>query len=226
MPDKNSKTDIAYEAADFSKRAIKEFLAELKKSKLSDEAIAKNSGVEANLISDIRNGLTTPYLDEIFKITHAIGVTAIMAYHDNNMNTRLAVKLLSPDAKLPSYGRPGDAGLDLHALEAVIVPPRGAVSVKTGVAVAIPEYAVGLIWPRSGLSVKHNIETGAGVIDCTYRGEIIIKLHNLSDSEYAIAKHDRVAQLLIMPRLTVEVTDSDTLTATQRGHAGFGSSGK
>ena len=85
---------------------------------------------------------------------------------------------------IPSYSHPEDAGADLKASESSIVPARGKALVSTGLCLELPEGHVGLIWPRSGLAVKHSIDCGAGVIDSTYRGEIKVLLFNHSDDNF------------------------------------------
>lgn len=151
-----------------------------------------------------------------------------MTISDNNAPsiTPFPVKLLHENAKLPTYGKPGDAGLDLYAIEDVIVPARGSARARTGISVALPTYAVGHIWPRSGTSVNNDIETGAGVIEHTYRGEIIVKLYNFSDTDYKFEAGHRIAQLVLTMRLTVSPVSVPELDDTVRGEKGFGSSGK
>ena len=95
----------------------------------------------------------------------------------------------------PSYAYPGDAGADLCAAADSVIPARGKMLVSTGIRLALPEGHVGLIWPRSGMAVKHGIDCGAGVIDSQYRGEVKVLLFNHSDGEYFIQKGDRIAQL-------------------------------
>ena len=135
-------------------------------------------------------------------------------------------KRLHPDARPPKYGRPGDAGLDLHAIEDTILTPNEHKIVKTGIAVAIPANAVGLIWDRSGMAAKNGVKTMGGVIDCTYRGELGVIMNNLSKEPYTVVKGDRVAQLLVQPIHTVELSEVEELDETHRGDGGFGSSGR
>ena len=99
---------------------------------------------------------------------------------------------------VPSYSHPGDAGADLRASEKTTVPTRGKTLVATGLHIALPEGHVGLIWPRSGLAVKHSIDCGAGVIDAQYRGEVKVLLFNHSDLDFQIEPGDRIAQLLVL----------------------------
>lgn len=95
----------------------------------------------------------------------------------------------------------------------------------TGVALEIPRGYVGLVWDRSGLGVQ-GLTTFGGVIDCTYRGELKVVLFNASDTAHHVKRGDRIAQLLIQRVETVRLVEVDTLTDTERGERGFGSSGR
>jgi len=144
------------------------------------------------------------------------------------MNSTIPVKVkrLHPDAQLPKYGRPGDAGLDLCALEDCVLAPNNQQVIKTGIAVALPEGTVGLVWDRSGMAAKNGVKTMGGVIDHAYRGEIGVVMMNLRTTPYAIKKGDRVAQLLVQPIHAAEIHEVEELDETQRGLGGFGSSGR
>ena len=138
----------------------------------------------------------------------------------------LPVKRLTPTAILPTRAHPGDAGLDLYADESVIVCATCRLLVSTGISVAIPPGYVGLVWPRSGLAVKHWISVDAGVIDAGYRGVVKVLLTNSSRSNhYEINQGDKIAQLLIQPISLLNPTEVDTLSATEREASGFGSTG-
>jgi len=127
---------------------------------------------------------------------------------------------------IPSYSHPEDAGADLKASECSFVPARGKILVPTGLCLELPEGYVGLIWPRSGLAVKHSIDCGAGVIDSTYRGEIKVLLFNHSDENFTIESGNRIAQLLVQKVEHINFISVDSLEKTQRNEAGFGSTGK
>lgn len=148
----------------------------------------------------------------------------------------MKIKLLTPTATAPTYATDGSAGLDLYAdedciLDSVYDGVRKAIS--TGIAVEIDADKVGLIWPRSGIAVKNGIDTGAGVIDSDYRGEVKVLLFNHGEYAYKIKRGDRIAQLLIVRiaqllivpcyRPKIEIVDS--LDETERGAGGFGSTG-
>ncbi len=124
---------------------------------------------------------------------------------------------------VPSYSHPGDAGADLCSSVNAMIPARGKALVPTGICISLPEGHVGLVWPRSGLAVKHGLDCGAGVIDSQYRGEIKVLLFNHSDVDHPINKGDRIAQVLIQKIERVAFVQVDALSATARGDNGFGS---
>ena len=137
----------------------------------------------------------------------------------------LKVKLMSETAKLPVRGSALAAGYDLSASVATVVPARGRALVKTDLSMAIPEGMYGRIAPRSGLAWKNFIDTGAGVIDSDYRGELKVLLFNHEDKEFEVKAGDRVAQLILEKIATPEVVAVDDLDATDRQAGGFGSTG-
>lgn len=136
------------------------------------------------------------------------------------------VQLLDPSAIVPTKSNTEDAGFDLYSTVETIIMPKQRKTVKTGIALQMPDYMAGLIWPRSGLSVKHGIDVLAGVVDSGYRGEIMVCLYNTSDQSVVINTGDRIAQIIFqeVPRVTMEV--HNTLGSSQRGDNGFGSTGK
>ena len=138
----------------------------------------------------------------------------------------LNIKKLHPDAKIPTYAHQGDAGFDLFATETVTIPIGARVLVGTGIAMEIPDGYVGLIWDKSGLSIKHGLKNLGGVIDAGYRGEIKAGVVNLSDEDYTVVVGHKVAQMLIQKVERAEIVEVDELSDTTRGHGGFGSTGK
>lgn len=138
----------------------------------------------------------------------------------------LEVKKTDIEAKLPSYAHPGDAGMDLFALEETVVPVGKVARIRTGVAIEIPDGYVGLCWDKSGLSMNNGIKVLGGVIDSGYRGELILGVINLGEKDYIFEKHHKVMQLLIQPIIQVQTEEVSELTDTSRGHGGFGSTGK
>jgi len=127
---------------------------------------------------------------------------------------------------LPEYSSEGAAGADLRAREAVSLAPGARAAVGTGIHVEIPAGHVGLVWPRSGLAVRHGIDTLAGVIDSDYRGEVRVVLVNHGETEFRIEPGDRIGQLLIQPVERATFSRTAALAATTRGAGGFGSTGR
>jgi dUTP pyrophosphatase len=137
----------------------------------------------------------------------------------------LEVKKLSDDASVPEYMLNTDLGLDLKANESLSFLPMEQKAVKTGVVVKIPEEHVGLIRDRAGIVSGMNIHTVAGTFDPAYRGEVSVVLVNFSDDEVEIEKGMRIAQMIILPVTKVKVKIVDSLSDTERGSRGFGSTG-
>lgn len=141
---------------------------------------------------------------------------------------RLAVRRLHPAARLPSRAHPGDAGLDLHAVEDVRLAPGERASVGTGIAIALPPGHAGLVLPRSGLAARHGVAlvNAPGLIDEGYRGELRILLLNTDRTEAVeLRAGDRIAQLVVTAVPAIEVLEAQELPETPRGEGGFGSSG-
>ena len=136
----------------------------------------------------------------------------------------LKVKRIHPDAKLPVFGHPGDAGLDLFSVADRELAPGEVFAVPTGVQVAVPPGHVGLVWDKSGISLQ-GVHRLAGVIDAGYRGEIQVVMINLGGTPFAIRKGMKIAQMLVQPVTSVTVVESDALDDTSRGEGGFGSTG-
>lgn len=138
---------------------------------------------------------------------------------------KVSVKKIHPDATMPTYAHHDDAGMDLYAYEGVVIAPGERALIPTGIAMAIPEGHVGLMWDKSGVSTKRGLTTLAGVIDSGYRGEIQIALLNTSHETQEFAAGDKVAQMLIQPVEQPELVEVDDLDETQRGEGAFGSTG-
>ncbi|RAL00558.1 DUTPase Dut [Aspergillus ibericus CBS 121593] len=137
----------------------------------------------------------------------------------------LQVKKLTPTGRAPTRGSAFAAGYDIYSSKETVVPAKGKVLVDTGIAIAVPEGTYGRIAPRSGLASKHFIDTGAGVIDADYRGEVKVLLFNFSDVDFTIQEGDRVAQLVLERIYTPEVVVVEELAESVRGAGGFGSTG-
>ena len=142
------------------------------------------------------------------------------------MFDRLHFKRLHPEARLPTRGSAGAAGLDLYAVERVTIEPGGRAAVRTGLAVAIPRGFYGRVAPRSGLAVRHGLDVLAGVIDSDYRGEIRCALVNLGREPFEVEPGARVAQLVVEAVASPEPAWAEELEETARGAAGFGSTGE
>jgi dUTP pyrophosphatase len=140
---------------------------------------------------------------------------------------QIRVKKLHPDAQLPVYahGPSEDAGLDLRAVERVVLQPGIAQGVPTGLAIELPPGYEAQVRPRSGLALKHSVTVNFGTIDPGYRGEIRVIMFNLGRADYAVEKGDRIAQLVIGRYEAIEWEESE-LGDSARGAGGFGSSGR
>jgi dUTP pyrophosphatase len=142
------------------------------------------------------------------------------------MGIPLKIKRLHSDAQVPAYGRPGDAGLDLFSCEDKTLHPGQQHIFKTGLSLAIPPGAVGLVWDRSGMAAKNGVKSMAGVIDANFRGELGVVLMNLTPNAYDVKKGDRIAQLLVQPIHAADIELVDELDETVRADGAFGSSGR
>lgn len=139
---------------------------------------------------------------------------------------KVKIQKLHPDAKLPTYGRKGDAGLDLYALHDQTVEPGKTAQIHTGIAMEIPEGYAGLFWDKSGLSHNYSIKTLGGVLDSNYRGELKLGVINLGTEAYTFEKGHKVMQMLVQKVEEIEWEEVEELSETNRGDQGFGSSGK
>jgi dUTP pyrophosphatase len=138
------------------------------------------------------------------------------------------VQRLDERAKLPTRAYPGDAGFDLCALERAVLEPAARASLRTGIAVEIPDGQAGLVLPRSGLAARYGIAlvNAPGLIDSGYRGEIRVLLLNTDRAAaVTIETGDRIAQLVLVRVELPEVLEVRELTLSERGGGGFGSSG-
>jgi dUTP diphosphatase len=139
---------------------------------------------------------------------------------------RIKVKKLSVEARLPSHATDWAAGADLYCAEDFTIQPGERRLVPSGIAIEIPAGYYGRVAPRSGLAVRHGIDTLAGIIDSDYRGELKVALINLGDQAVSFAAGERIAQLIIERAARCDYIWSEALSETERAGGGFGSTGK
>ncbi|KAI9233354.1 MAG: dUTP diphosphatase [Podila humilis] len=138
---------------------------------------------------------------------------------------QLLVKKLSEKARIPTRGTKHAAGFDLYSSTAMTIPAQSKAVVPTDISIAVPEGTYGRVAPRSGLAVKHFIDTGAGVIDYDYRGPVGVVLFNFGQKDFVIEEGDRIAQLVLEKVLLCDAVEVEELDSTERGAGGFGSTG-
>ena len=141
---------------------------------------------------------------------------------------KVNVKKLSEGARLPVYGSEYVAGADLFALEGTEIPAGETRFVHTGIAIELEKGTVGLVYARSGLACKQDLAPAnkVGVIDCDYRGEVMVALHNHGKETRTVEAGERIAQLVVAPVYHAEFEEAEALSSTVRGEGGFGSTGK
>lgn len=146
------------------------------------------------------------------------------------IKTAESLKILKrgKNATIPTRGSMLAAGYDLYSSEEAVIPANGRGLVGTELTIIVPVGTYGRVAPRSGLTVKHGISTGAGVIDADYRGEVKVALFNHGDKDFEIKKGDRIAQLVLEKIVMADVEEItvNDLDETERGAGGFGSTGK
>lgn len=142
---------------------------------------------------------------------------------------KINIKKLNDNAVIPTYGSEYAAGADLYACieESVSILPNETKLIKTGLALELPVGYAAFIYARSGLASKRGLAPAnkVGVVDCDYRGEVMVALHNHSNTEQVVEKGERIAQMVIAPYITAEFKVVDELSDTVRGAGGFGSTG-
>lgn len=140
---------------------------------------------------------------------------------------QMKVKLVNEYAQLPTRGSKDAAGLDLYCPFHIKVPADSQKKIPLVISVEIPQGYMGLLVPRSSMSkTPLRCANSVGIIDADYRGEISIVYENVSCSDYMIFRGDRIAQLIIVPIAVVDVEEVQTLSETERGTGGYGSTGK
>lgn len=139
----------------------------------------------------------------------------------------LRFKRIHPDAVLPAYAHPSDAGMDVRSVADLTIPRFGRALVPTGLVALLPSGYEIQVRPRSGLALKKGVTVlnSPGTIDSGYRGEIGVILANFGEEAFEVKKGDKVAQLVIAPVTQAVVEETDVLDETDRGAGGFGSTG-
>lgn len=136
---------------------------------------------------------------------------------------------INEKAQAPTQADPASAGHDLYAVinKPITIKPGETIKIPTGLKMAFPLKTFGAIFARSGIATKKGLApvNGVGVIDSSYRGEIIVALHNYSNEEQTVAPRDRIAQLIVLPYCNINYQVVDELDNTERGEGGFGHSG-
>jgi dUTP pyrophosphatase len=186
-----------------------------------EEVLSSEDGVDQNFINELNN---------VFKkLSDDVAQTQYQAPQTNQFNSQqliVKVKKLHENAVIPSYSKPGDAGMDL-TITSQISNTTFDVSYGFGIAIEIPNGYVGLVFPRSSVRNQDLLLTNCvGVIDSGYRGEIqatFKKTNGLDSTKYNVG--DRGAQIIILPYPQVFMVESDELSDTERGTGGFGSTG-
>lgn len=142
----------------------------------------------------------------------------------------IKIKKLNENAIIPTRGSEHAAGYDLYACieSPIIIKPHTTAKIGTGLSIELPNGYFGAIFARSGLATKQGLRPAncVGCCDSDYRGEYIVALHNDTNESKIIGRSDRIAQLVIMPYLSVGFTEVDELSDTERGDGGFGSTGR
>lgn len=146
------------------------------------------------------------------------------------MEVNVKCTKLRENAVIPSYESLGAAGCDLSAAidENVMIAPHQTVKIPTGLAMELPEGTFGAIYARSGIATKEGLAPAnkVGIVDCDYRGEVMVALHNHSDKYRIVEPGQRVAQLIVQPYIRAIYIEANELDETERGTGGFGSTGK
>ena len=139
----------------------------------------------------------------------------------------LRFKRIHPDAALPAYAHPSDAGMDLRSVADVTIPRFGRALVPTGLVALLPPGYEAQVRPRSGLALKKGVTVlnSPGTIDSGYRGEIGVILANFGEEAFEVRKGDKIAQLVVAPVTQAAVERTDVVDETDRGAGGFGSTG-
>ena len=139
----------------------------------------------------------------------------------------LRFRKLVPDAVLPSYAHPSDAGMDVRSVESLTIAPGRRALVHTGLVMLLPPGYEAQVRPRSGLALKSGVTVlnTPGTIDSGYRGEVGVILANFGEADFSVRPGDKIAQIVIAPVTQPEIVETSEVDETDRGEGGFGSTG-
>ena len=139
----------------------------------------------------------------------------------------LRFKRIHPDAVLPAYAHPSDAGMDIRSVENLVIPAGKRALVHTGLVMLLPPLYEAQVRPRSGLALKSGVTVlnTPGTIDSGYRGEVGVILANFGEADFQVKKGDKIAQVVIAPVTQPEIAETTEIDETDRGAGGFGSTG-
>lgn len=140
---------------------------------------------------------------------------------------KLCFKRIHPDAVLPAYAHPSDAGMDVRSVDDLVIAPGKRALVHTGLVMMLPPLYEAQVRPRSGLALKKGVTVlnTPGTIDSGYRGEVGVILANFGDEDFTVAKGDKIAQIVIAPVTQPVIEEVESVDETDRGDGGFGSTG-
>lgn len=139
---------------------------------------------------------------------------------------KVKIKKTNKSAVVPAYASTGASGLDLTAIDLVVINPGDRTLLRTGISIELPQGYGAFVMGRSGNTIKRGLLVALGLIDSDYRGEIGVMAFNTTDKKMIIQQGDRIAQLVIMPTPQIDLEEVDELSDTQRGNDGFGSTGR
>jgi dUTP pyrophosphatase len=139
----------------------------------------------------------------------------------------LKFKLIHPDAILPEYAHPGDAGMDVKSVDDLTIKPGERALVHTGLVMMLPAGYEAQVRPRSGLALKKGVTVlnTPGTIDEGYRGEVGVILANFGSEDFVVSKGDKIAQIVVAPVTIAQIVETSDVDETERGEGGFGSTG-
>ncbi len=235
LTDEMVQRTIAHMDTQFSPTLIKQSVNEIINS-LNDQGLNKQQANESKqaLVDTLKEMIygdkvytdkKKKLVDALFDKMNMIFDQAIEKYH--SFSIELPIQL-EEGAQVPTYAHDSDAAADMYAMEDVAIPAHfNGMPVKTGVHIQLPEGWVAFILPRSSIGAKTplRLSNSVGVIDSGYRGEVRALYDNISDEPYQIHKGDRIAQMLVMPSYRFKANVVDSLEDSDRGEAGFGSTG-